>query len=113
MTASEFRNLALALPDAVEASHMRHPDFRVHGKIFATLGYPEAGWGMVRLTPDQQDLFIQADPEVFRPANGAWGRKGATIVQLRAAKKRVVRDALAMAWRTAAPEHLAQEHDAL
>ena len=59
MTAAEFRRLALSLPAAVESSHMGHPDFRVANKIFATLGYPSRGWGVVMLTPGQQDLVAQ------------------------------------------------------
>jgi hypothetical protein len=61
---------------------MAHPDFRVRNKIFATLGYPESGWGMVRLLPEQQAEVIRAAPENFRPAAGAWGRSGSTLVQL-------------------------------
>ena len=70
MTAQEFRRLALALPEAVERSHMDHPDFRVRGKIFATLGYPSADSAMVTLRPDQQADFVEAEPEVFVPATG-------------------------------------------
>jgi hypothetical protein len=99
MTEDEFRAMALGLPGAVEASHMDHPDFRVGGKIFATLRYPRRGWGMVALTPDEQLLVVQAEPGVFAPANGAWGRGGATLVDLKAARKRTVRTALAAAWR--------------
>ena len=104
MTEDEFRAMALSLPDAVEASHMDHPDFRVGGKIFATLRYPRRGWGMVALTPDEQLLVVQAEPDVFVPANGGWGRRGATLVDLGAARKRSVRTALAAAWRRRAPK---------
>jgi hypothetical protein len=100
--------MALSLPEAVEASHMDHPDFRVRGKIFATLGYPDEDWGMVSLSPTDQQLLVLAEPGVFVPANGAWGRRGATTVLLRAAKKNTVRDALAAAWRKTAPKTLAQ-----
>ncbi len=62
MTEAEFRAMALSLPGAVEASHMDHPDFRVGGKIFATLRYPGPGWGMIALTPDEQSLIVQAEP---------------------------------------------------
>src|SRR5215467_11833223 len=87
MTAGEFRDVALSLPETVEAAHMGHPDFRVGGKIFATLSPPAEGWAMVKLTPEQQEAFIEAEPKVFSAFNGAWGRGGATKVQLRAAKK--------------------------
>ena len=81
MTADEFRSLALELPEATEEEHMNHPDFRVGGKIFATLG-PDEVWGMVKLTPQQQASYLGTEPDVFGPASGAWGRGGATIVQL-------------------------------
>jgi hypothetical protein len=88
---------------------MGHPDFRVAGRIFATLGYPRDGWGMVKLTPEQQELFVRAAPGTFAPANGAWGRAGSTTVRLRGAKKSPVREALLMAWRNRAPKLLADE----
>jgi len=110
MTADEFRRLALSFPEASENAHMNHPDFRVRGKIFATLGPGEA-WGMVKLTPDQQEVLVQAEPAVFEPINGAWGRRGATYVRLEAAKEPAVRQALAAAWRNTAPKRLVEEHD--
>jgi hypothetical protein len=88
---------------------MNHPDFRVAGKIFATLGYPDKSWGMVKLTPFEQEMLVEAEPAVFIPANGAWGRQGSTTVNLKAAKKIVVRRALAAAWRLAAPASLSQQ----
>jgi len=110
MTAAEFRSLALTFPGAVEAAHMNHPDFRVVSKIFATLG-PDETWGMVKLTPEQQALFLRTAPAVFRPASGAWGRKGATIVQLDAADEATVRQALTAAWRNTAPKRLVADYD--
>src|SRR5947207_2267121 len=86
MTADDFRKLALELPDAVEGGHMGHPDFRVGGKIFATLG-PDGDWAMVKLTPFEQESAMRKEPEIFSPGPGAWGARGATVVQLRAAKK--------------------------
>jgi len=62
VTTTDFRRLALALPEATESAHMDHPDFRVRGKIFATLGYPEKGWGMVKLGPEAQHYFLEAEP---------------------------------------------------
>jgi hypothetical protein len=99
MTPKEFRKLALSLPEAVEASHMQHPDFRVGGRIFATLGHPNSEWAMVKLTPDEQELFVKIDPDSFEPVPGGWGRQGATRVLLNSAKKALVRDALQAAWR--------------
>jgi hypothetical protein len=108
MTADEFRSLALSLPEATEESHMNHPDFRVGGKIFATLG-PEEAWGMVKLTPEQQAVFVRSEPKVFKPVNGAWGRRGATYVQLEAASEPSVRQAMTAAWRNTAPKRLAKK----
>ncbi len=106
MTPDEFRKMALALPETIESAHMGHPDFRVGGKIFATLGVPDSDWGMVKLTPDDQELFIQIDPKGFQPVKGGWGRQGATTVRLRSARKRTVREALRTAWRIRAPKSL-------
>jgi hypothetical protein len=94
------------MPEAFEAGHMGHPDFRVGGKIFATLGYPDGKWGMVKLTPDQQEALVTAEPSVFVAVKGAWGRAGATNVLLRAAKVASLRVALAAAWRNVAPRGL-------
>jgi len=106
MTPNEFRRLALALPETEERVHMDHPDFRVGGKIFATLGYPEDGFAMVKLTPIEQEMFVKAQPAVFKPCNGVWGRRGATNVNLRSARKSVIRRALLAAWRLTAPKQL-------
>jgi hypothetical protein len=107
MTPEAFRRLALSLPEATEVGHMGHPDFRVGGKIFATLGYPDDGWGVVKLTPEQQEAFVSAEPAVFVPVKGGWGRRGATNVSLRTAKTQSLRLALAAAWRNVAPRRLA------
>ena len=94
MNAEEFRSAALRVPGTVEAAHMDHPDFRVNGKIFASLGYPDAGWGMVTLTPTQQQSFMKEAPKIFSPCAGAWGKAGSTSVHLAAAKKRILGQAL-------------------
>jgi len=109
MTAEGFRKLALSFPETVESRHMHHPDFRVRGKIFATLGYPNERWGMVKLTPAQQARFVIAHPDVFVPANGAWGRAGSTTVNLRAARKSVLLPALDTAWGNLALKGLATQ----
>jgi hypothetical protein len=108
VTANEFRALALSLPETVEASHVGHPDFRVGGKIFATLT-PDEERGMVKLTADQQSSFVKLEPKAFRPVNGGWGRRGATNVLLDAAEELTVRQALIAAWRNTAPKPLAEE----
>jgi len=108
MTAEQFRSLALSLPEATEEAHMGHPDFRVGGKIFATLG-PDEDWGMVKVTPAEQADLVKREPSVFHPANGAWGERGCTIVRLAPAKERTVRPALIAAWRNTAPKKLKEK----
>jgi hypothetical protein len=109
MTADEFRALALALPEAKEAEHMGHPDFRVRQKIFASLS-PDETSGMVKLTPAEQKSFQFAEPKVFQPMAGAWGKRGYTKVCLAAADELTVRQALAAAWRNTAPKKLADQY---
>ena len=106
MTKDDFRKIALTLPGAIESAHMGHPDFRVGGKIFATLGYPDRGWAMVKLTPAQQELYTIAHPDAFLRIKGAWGRRGATNLRLRSAGVRIARQALTDAWRNTAPKRL-------
>ena len=96
MTPDEFRRIALSQPGAVEKSHLGTGDFRA-GKIFATLGYPDAGHGMVKLTRDQQEMLTAAEPDVFRLANGAWGLQGSTLVTLAVADEATLISAMAMA----------------
>jgi hypothetical protein len=100
MTAHEFRAIALSPPDTVELSHMNHPDFRIGGKIFATLSYPSCEWGALGLPPEEQARVIHAEPDVFVPAEGAWGRSGATQVYFPLARKGSVRAALRAAWQS-------------
>jgi hypothetical protein len=106
MTADGFRRIALALPETAESAHQNHPDFRVAGKIFATLGYPDQSWGMVKLTPKQQQAFVAERPEAFAPVKGKWGLAGATSVKLRAVKQADLERALLAAWRNTAPKRL-------
>jgi len=108
MTSDTFRRLALTMPETLEVGHMGHPDFRVGGKIFATLGSPDERWAMVKLTPEQQEAFVAADPAVFAPVQGGWGQRGATNLRLRQAKVASVRTALIAAWRNVAPAKLAK-----
>ncbi|MGH8091962.1 MAG: MmcQ/YjbR family DNA-binding protein [Chthoniobacterales bacterium] len=98
MTAGQFRRLALGLPEAVASSHFRHPDFRIRNKIFATLGYPDPHWGMVKLTPEQQKELLGLAPETFRPAAGAWGRRGSTLVLLSGTTPATLGPILRRAW---------------
>ncbi len=84
---------------------MSHPDFRVGGKIFATLAYPDPTWAMVKLTPAQQVDFVAAQPEVFTPVKGLWGARGATRVRLAKARVGVMRLAVQAAWEGVAKKH--------
>ena len=106
MTANDFRKIALSLPGTEERAHMSHPDFRVGGKIFATLGYPDKTHGMVKLSPEEQHYFSKDHPDAFAAVKGAWGRRGATTVILEAAKKDALCKAIAAAWRHNAPKRL-------
>lgn len=110
MTAHQFRRMARSLPEVEERTHMDHPDFRVGGRIFATLGYPDKGWGMVKLSPEDQRAFVEANPAAFKPANGAWGRQGSTLVCLEAADGDTVYETLATAWAARAPKKIAAQH---
>lgn len=110
MRPDDFRRLALALPETLESEHMDHPDFRVGGKIFASLG-PANDWGMVKLTPQKQAEVVRASPEVFEPAQGAWGARGYTRVWLAKARKSPVEDALLFAWRLTAPKKVLKRVD--
>jgi hypothetical protein len=94
MTIDSFRKMALEIPGTIERSHMNHPDFRVAGKIFASLGVPDEDWGMVKLTQEQQRAFIKKAPKIFKPSSGAWGREGYTNVCLPVATSAIVRAAL-------------------
>ena len=100
LTPNDFRRIALGLSDAVEGSHMAHPDFRVNGRIFATL-HPDGKRGMVKLTPDQQQEFIDANPSAFEPASGAWGRQGCTMVRLDSVEELTLGEAMTLAWQNA------------
>ena len=106
MTPQDFRRIALDLPEAEERAHGGHPDFRVGGKIFATLGSPDMDWGMVRLMRDQQEMLLAAEPDMFKLASGVWGEQGCTLVRLEAIDKVTLKSALAMAWRYRAPKKL-------
>jgi len=101
--ADDFRRIALAFPGAEEKAHMGHPDFRVGGKIFATLHGAGKGTGTVMLLPEQQELAIAAEPAAFKPAAGAWGRGGSTVVVLSQVSDDWLERAIEWAWRKRAP----------
>src|ERR1700749_113945 len=102
MSANQFRKIARSLPGAVEGAHQGHADFRVGKRVFATLGYPDEQWGMVKLTPEQQSMLVEAEPEIFRPVPGGWGKHGSTNVRLTKADQKTLQSALKMAWQNVA-----------
>jgi hypothetical protein len=122
MSPQDFRRIALGMSDAVESAHMGHPDFRVHGRIFATL-HADNRYGMVKLTPDQQQQFVRDNPVTFEPENGAWGRQGCTRVLLAPQRTRNARqgprsvnavdeetlgEAITLAWQNTARSEVAK-----
>ena len=108
MTPDEFRMLALSLPGVEEKSHQGHADFRVRGKIFATLGYPDEAHGMVKLSSEEQAKRVSKGHAVFTAAKGAWGEQGSTLVKLASATEAVALPAIRAAW-----ERLVREETAV
>jgi hypothetical protein len=106
MWPDDFRKLALRLPEVVEQRHQGHPDFRIGGKVFATLGWPDNAWATVKLPVEQQQKYAAAQPSVFEPVPGAWGKRGSTKIKLAAAAPDAVEEALLTAWRHVAPKRL-------
>jgi hypothetical protein len=106
MSVQSFRRIALSLPEVVEGAHQGHADFRLRKRVFATLGYPDEAWGMVKLTPEQQSVLVAAEPAIFRPVPGGWGRSGSTNVRLAKADTKTLQSALMMAWRNVAPKSM-------
>jgi hypothetical protein len=99
MTVTDFRRIALSLEGAEESSHMGAPDFRVGGRIFATLASEKQGYGNLMLTPELQEEFVRELPEVFLPVHGGWGKTGATHIRLAQANEDVLTGALRAAWK--------------
>src|ERR1700724_237731 len=99
MKARDFRRIALSLEGTEEGSHMGAADFRVGGRIFATLASQDRGYGNLMLTPDQQADFVSELPELFLPIPGGWGKMGATHIRLAQATEDVLAGALRTAWR--------------
>jgi hypothetical protein len=106
LKAADFRRFALGLPEAVEGSHFGNADFRVGGKIFATLALEKKGFGVLLLTPEQQAGMVDDAPEIFSPVPGGWGRQGATRVRLSKVPADILKSALRLAWRKRAPKRL-------
>jgi hypothetical protein len=99
VTAADFRRIALSLPDTAEGSHFGNADFRVCGKIFATLSLEREGFGVLLLTPEQQAGMVKDEPEIFSPVAGGWGRQGSTRVRLAKVTPAILEAALQTAWR--------------
>jgi len=99
MKVADFRRIALSFEGAEESSHMGQPDFRVGGRIFATLASAKLGYGNLMITPEQQAAFVEELPDVFLPIHGGWGRMGMTHIRLAAASEDVLTGALHTAWK--------------
>jgi|SRR3954464_937566 hypothetical protein len=104
---NDFRRLALALEGAVESAHMGHPDFRAHGRIFATVQH-DPQWGGLMLTPEQQRRFLREYGDAFKPAAGAWGTGGATLVHFASIDEEIMGEALTLGWQNAAAKSAAR-----
>ena len=104
MSPEDFRRIAMGMDAAIEGAHMGHPDFRANGRIFATL-HADHQWGMVKLTAEQQQEFVRANPGTFVPENGAWGRQGCTAVRLASVDEATLGEAMTLAWQNNAKEH--------
>lgn len=104
MSVSRFRKAALALSDAIESAHHGKADFRVGKRIFATLGHPDENWGTLKLTVEQQAMLVDAEPDIFHPVPGGWGRQGYTNIRLANADAATLKSALAMAWANVTPQ---------
>jgi hypothetical protein len=100
MDGNDFRRIALGMDGAIEGSHMDHPDFRVNGRIFATLDHDETR-GMVKLSAEEQAEFMRSEPETFVPAAGAWGRQGCTLVTIAQVDENLLGEAMTLAWQAA------------
>ncbi|HEY2360081.1 MAG TPA: MmcQ/YjbR family DNA-binding protein [Candidatus Angelobacter sp.] len=106
MRVSDFRRIALSLPEATEGSHFGNADFRVGGKIFATLSLAKQGYGVLLLTPEQQAGMVEDEPKIFSAIPNGWGRNGATRVSLAKVSPDILKAALQTAWRRRAPKKL-------
>lgn len=112
MLPDDVRALALMLPEVSEGAHMGHPDFRVGGKIFVTV-WPDEERAVVKLSPEMQAVMVEAEPDVFEPVPGSWGRRGSTRISLPDVDEPTLRSALLAAWRTVAPPRLVARYDGL
>jgi hypothetical protein len=107
MSPDDFRRIALGMDHATEGSHMGHPDFRIDGRIFATLHH-DRQTGMVKLTLDQQQTFVQEHQAAFVPEKGTWGRQGYTSVRLDSVDEDTLGAAMTLAWQNIATTQAAR-----
>ena len=110
MLPDDVRALALLLPETIEGAHMGHPDFRVGGRIFATL-WTDEDRVVVKLAPEVQAVLVEAEPDVFEPIPGSWGARGWTNVDLSQVEEETLRSALLAAWRNVAPPKLVAKYE--
>ena len=103
MNPDQFRAILLAQAEVVEGSHRGHADFRIKNRVIASLGYPDAEWGMLKLSPEQQAILVESEKNVFKPAPGSWGRNGNTLVRLAYIDDTTALSAIRMACGNAAP----------
>lgn len=104
MNLTDARSLAVALPETIEKSHFGKPDFRVRNRIFMTI--PSGDHVVIKLTPEQQEMLTAAEPEIFLPVPGGWGRQGWTKLLLDRTDETTLKSAIVMAWRNVAPAPL-------
>jgi hypothetical protein len=109
VSGEDVRRLTLALPETAEKAHMGKPDFRVRGKIFATLP-PGNDVVVVKLSPDHQAALVEAAPASLEAVPGAWGRQGWTRVRLATIDEEGLQGLLTSAWHTAAPATLVRRN---
>jgi hypothetical protein len=112
MTPAAWLKLALSLPETAQGQHFDHRDIRVAGKIFTSPADRPGGAAYLKLTPEQQQMMCEAEPEMFAPVPGGWGAKGATWFYVGKADAATAKSAAWMAWRNAASKTLLKAHPA-
>jgi predicted DNA-binding protein (MmcQ/YjbR family) len=105
ITTQAFRKLAMSFPEALEQPHFHRTSFRVKKKIFATLDEREKRV-VVKFSPVEQSVFIDAGKGTIYPVPGGWGRSGFTYVDLATVKKSMLADAVTASYRNVAPGKL-------
>ena len=109
ITIGQARKMALALPEAEEKMHFHLPGFWIRNKIFATI-HADKNYVMAKFSAIDQSVFCAYNREVMFPVPGAWGKYGATFINLKKIRKSMLLDALTTAWKTAAPPKLVDKY---